>query len=195
MTGAVLDGQERTRPAEAAAPSCRWNRRRPGGATRGRRVIYMTSRSTGPKRCRRTYKIRWPESDHAFYITINDIDAGRPRPPVRSVHQLQEHGALCLDGGADAHDPAVFRRGGDVSFVVEELKAVFDPRGGQWIGGHYVPSLLAAIGEVIERHMIAVGFLPDPRRHANRPGAARRARWSTSVPPACAPAPNAASRR
>jgi ribonucleoside-diphosphate reductase alpha chain len=54
---------------------------------------------------------------------------------------------------------AVFRRGGDVSFVVEELKAVFDPRGGQWMDGRYVPSLLAAIGEVIERHMIDIGFV------------------------------------
>jgi ribonucleoside-diphosphate reductase alpha chain len=54
---------------------------------------------------------------------------------------------------------AVFRRGGDVSFVVEELKAVFDPRGGQWMNGKYVPSLLAAIGGVIERHMIDTGFL------------------------------------
>src|SRR5262249_21941619 len=53
---------------------------------------------------------------------------------------------------------AVFRRGGDVSFVVEELKAVFDPRGGQWMGGRYVPSLLAAIGEGIERHMVDIGF-------------------------------------
>jgi ribonucleoside-diphosphate reductase alpha chain len=56
---------------------------------------------------------------------------------------------------------AVFRRGGDIAFVVEELKAVFDPRGGQWMGGRYVPSLLAAIGEVIERHMIEIGFLPE----------------------------------
>ncbi|TMJ60735.1 MAG: adenosylcobalamin-dependent ribonucleoside-diphosphate reductase, partial [Alphaproteobacteria bacterium] len=55
---------------------------------------------------------------------------------------------------------AVFRRGGDVSFVVEEMKAVFDPRGGAWMEGKYVPSLLAAIGDVIERHMIAIGFLP-----------------------------------
>ena len=55
---------------------------------------------------------------------------------------------------------AVFRRGGDVSFVVDELKAVFDPRGGAWMGGRYVPSLLAAIGDVIERHMIEIGFLP-----------------------------------
>ncbi|MEX2647740.1 MAG: ribonucleoside-diphosphate reductase, adenosylcobalamin-dependent, partial [Alphaproteobacteria bacterium] len=57
---------------------------------------------------------------------------------------------------------AVFRRGGDVSFVVEELKAVFDPRGGQWMDGRYVPSLLAAIGEVIERHMIDIGFMAPP---------------------------------
>ena len=55
---------------------------------------------------------------------------------------------------------AVFRRGGDVSFVVEEMKAVFDPRGGAWMEGKYVPSLLAAIGDVIERHMIEIGFLP-----------------------------------
>jgi ribonucleoside-diphosphate reductase alpha chain len=53
----------------------------------------------------------------------------------------------------------VFRRGGDVSFVVEELKAVFDPRGGAWMEGRYIPSILAAIGGVIERHMISIGFL------------------------------------
>ena len=54
---------------------------------------------------------------------------------------------------------AVFRRGGDVSFVVEELKAVFDPRGGAWMGGKYIPSILAAIGGVIEQHMIRIGFI------------------------------------
>jgi ribonucleoside-diphosphate reductase alpha chain len=54
---------------------------------------------------------------------------------------------------------AVFRRGGDVSFVVEELKAVFDPRGGAWLQGQYIPSILAAIGGVIERHMVAIGFI------------------------------------
>jgi ribonucleoside-diphosphate reductase alpha chain len=67
---------------------------------------------------------------------------------------------------------AVFRRGGDVSFVVDELKAVFDPRGGQWMGGRYVPSLLAAIGEVIERHMIDIGFLATPGRTHEDPYAA-----------------------
>ena len=54
---------------------------------------------------------------------------------------------------------AVFRRGGDISFVVEELKAVFDPRGGQWMHGKYVPSLLAALGGVVETHLIDIGFL------------------------------------
>jgi ribonucleoside-diphosphate reductase alpha chain len=62
---------------------------------------------------------------------------------------------------------AVFRRGGDVSFVVEELKAVFDPRGGQWMGGRYIPSLLAAIGEVIERHLIHIGFMAKPTLDEN----------------------------
>jgi len=54
---------------------------------------------------------------------------------------------------------AVFRRGGEVAFVAEELKQVFDPRGGQWSNGRYVGSLVAAIGDVIERHMIETGFL------------------------------------
>ena len=66
---------------------------------------------------------------------------------------------------------AVFRRGGDISFVVEELKAVFDPRGGQWMNSKYVPSLLAAIGGVIEDHLIAIGFLNAPGELAD-PGAA-----------------------
>ncbi|MFP6733231.1 MAG: ribonucleoside-diphosphate reductase, adenosylcobalamin-dependent, partial [Rhodospirillales bacterium] len=56
---------------------------------------------------------------------------------------------------------AVFRRGGDITFVVDELKAVFDPRGGQWMGGKYVPSLLAAIGDILEQHMRRIGFITD----------------------------------
>ena len=71
---------------------------------------------------------------------------------------------------------AVFRRGGDVSFVVEEMKAVFDPRGGQWMDGRYVPSLLAAIGDVIERHMIEIGFLPPRQRRRARDRATQKRR-------------------
>jgi ribonucleoside-diphosphate reductase alpha chain len=108
----------------------------------------------------KTYKLVWPESDHAMYITINDIldDAGRIRPFEIFINSKNmEHYAWTV--ALTRMISAVFRRGGDVSFVVEELKAVFDPRGGQWMRGRYVPSLLAAIGEVIERHLIDVGFL------------------------------------
>ena len=107
-----------------------------------------------------TYKVRWPESDHAIYITINDIidDQGRRRPfEVFINSKNMEHYAWTV--ALTRMISAVFRRGGDVSFVVEEMKAVFDPRGGHWVGGRYVPSLLAAIGEAIEGHMIATGFL------------------------------------
>ena len=106
-----------------------------------------------------TYKIKWPESDHAIYITINDIEQdGRRRPfEVFINSKNMEHYAWTV--ALTRMISAVFRRGGDVSFVVEELKAVFDPRGGYWMGGRYVPSLLAAIGEVIENHMVQTGFL------------------------------------
>jgi ribonucleoside-diphosphate reductase alpha chain len=76
---------------------------------------------------------------------------------------------------------AVFRRGGDVSFVVEELKAVFDPRGGAWMDGKYIPSILAALGGVIEQHLVATGFIEgegmglksDPRQHVVNLGEAQ----------------------
>lgn len=110
-----------------------------------------------------TYKLRWPESDHAIYITINDVvESGRRRPFEIFINSKNmEHYSWTV--ALTRMISAVFRRGGDVSFVVEELKAVFDPRGGQWLEGRYVPSLLAAIGGIIERHMIDTGFL-DPER-------------------------------
>ena len=116
-----------------------------------------------------TYKIRWPESDHAIYITLNDIvDDGRRRPfEVFINSKNMEHYAWTV--ALTRMISAVFRRGGDVAFVVEELKAVFDPRGGQWMGGRYVPSLLAAIGDVIERHMVEIGFLTPAERAVPQP--------------------------
>jgi ribonucleoside-diphosphate reductase alpha chain len=106
-----------------------------------------------------TYKLKWPESDHAIYVTINDIERdGRRRPFEIFINTRNlEHYAWTV--ALTRMISAVFRRGGDVSFVADELKAVFDPQGGRWISGHYVPSLLAAIGEVIESHMIRIGFL------------------------------------
>jgi ribonucleoside-diphosphate reductase alpha chain len=114
-----------------------------------------------------TYKLKWPDSDHAIYVTINDIEqrdhAGgvsstRRRPFEIFINTRNlEHYAWTV--ALTRMISAVFRRGGDVTFVADELKAVFDPQGGHWVGGRYVPSLLAAIGEVIERHMIRTGFL------------------------------------
>jgi ribonucleoside-diphosphate reductase alpha chain len=123
-------------------------------------VVYMTQPLSRPEGLPgQTYKIRWPDGDHAIYITINDIiQDGRKRPFEIFINSKNmEHYAWTV--GLTRMISAVFRRGGDVSFVVEEMKAVFDPRGGAWMGGKYVPSLLAAIGDVIERHMIDIGFI------------------------------------
>ncbi|WP_166039033.1 adenosylcobalamin-dependent ribonucleoside-diphosphate reductase [Sphingosinicella sp. YJ22] len=100
-----------------------------------------------------TYKLKWPDSPHAVYVTINDIDTPSGRRPFEIFinSKNMEHYAWTL--GLTRMISAVFRRGGDVSFVAEELKAVFDPRGGTWMQRKYVPSLLAAIGGVIERHL------------------------------------------
>lgn len=126
-------------------------------------VVYMTRPLDRPEALPgRTYKITWPDSEHAMYITLNDIlQDGRMRPFEVFINSKNtEHYAWTV--ALTRMISAVFRRGGDVSFVVDELKAVFDPRGGHWMGGRYVPSLLAAIGEVIEQHMITIGFMADP---------------------------------
>ncbi len=100
-----------------------------------------------------TYKLKWPESAHAVYVTINDIEDGGGRRPFEMFinSKNMEHYAWTL--GLTRMISAVFRRSRDVAFVAEELKAVFDPRGGAWMQGRYVPSLLAAIGDVVDRHL------------------------------------------
>ena len=158
VTGAVL----------TAAPAETKPARRAG-------VVYMTDPLERPESLQgRTYKLVWPDSDHAIYITVNDIADGARRRPFEVFinSKNMEHYAWTV--ALTRMISAVFRRGGDVSFVVEELKAVFDPRGGQWMKGRYVPSLLAAIGEVIERHMVEIGFLPA-REAGDRPQLLRRA--------------------
>jgi ribonucleoside-diphosphate reductase alpha chain len=107
-----------------------------------------------------TYKLRWPDSEHAIYVTINDVEVnGRHTPFEIFVNSKNlEHYAWVV--ALTRMISAVFRRGGEVAFVAEELKQVFDPRGGQWNNGQYVPSLVAAIGDIIERHMIQTGFKP-----------------------------------
>jgi ribonucleoside-diphosphate reductase alpha chain len=123
-------------------------------------VVYMTQPLDRPgELLGRTYKIKWLDSDHAFYITINDIEKDGRRRPFEVFINSKNLEAYAWALALTRMISAVFRRGGDVSFVVDELKAIFDPRGGQWMGGRYVPSLLAAIGEVIEKHMVEIGFI------------------------------------
>jgi ribonucleoside-diphosphate reductase alpha chain len=150
VTGAVLEVKpSEPRVVPALAP-----------AARESGVVYIAQPLDRPEELPgRTYKIKWPGSDHAIYITINDVmQDGRRRPFEIFINSKNmEHYAWTV--ALTRMISAVFRRGGDVSFVVEELKAVFDPRGGQWMEGRYVPSLLAAIGGVIERHLVEIGFL------------------------------------
>ncbi|MDB6180347.1 adenosylcobalamin-dependent ribonucleoside-diphosphate reductase [Paracoccus fistulariae] len=129
-------------------------------ADQGADVVYLTEPLDRPGTLDgATYKLKWPGSEHAIYITINDIvQSGHRRPFEIFINSKNmEHFAWTV--ALTRMISAVFRRGGNVSFVVEELKAVFDPRGGAWMQGRYVPSILAAIGGVIERHMIETGFL------------------------------------
>jgi hypothetical protein len=121
-----------------------------------------------------TYKIKTPVSDHAMYVTINDIVLNEG-----TVHEQRRPFEIFINSKNLDHFQwivaltriisAVFRKGGDVTFLVEELKAVFDPRGGYWQpGGKFMPSIIAELGHVIEKHLQTIGLLkssePDPHR-------------------------------
>ena len=110
-----------------------------------------------------TYKLRWPDSEHAIYVTVNDIEQNGGRRPFEVFVNSKNLAHYSWVVALTRMISAVFRRGGEVAFVAEELKQVFDPRGGQWSNGRYVPSLVAAIGDIIERHMIETGFLVRDR--------------------------------
>ncbi|SNS32317.1 adenosylcobalamin-dependent ribonucleoside-diphosphate reductase [Antarctobacter heliothermus] len=123
-------------------------------------VVYMSEPLDRPQALEgNTYKLKWPDSEHAIYLTINDIIVSGHRRPFEVFINSKNMEHFAWTVALTRMISAVFRRGGDVSFVVEELKAVFDPRGGAWVQGKYIPSILAAIGGVIERHMISTGFL------------------------------------
>jgi len=123
-------------------------------------VVYISEPLDRPQALEgQTYKVKWPLTDHAIYITINDVIINGHRRPFEVFINSKNMEHFAWTVALTRMISAVFRRGGDVSFVVEELKAVFDPRGGAWMEGKYVPSILAAIGGVIERHLIAIGFI------------------------------------
>ncbi len=157
VTGSVLSVSESadTAPGESADA--------PQGSdvdANGAEVVYMSEPLDRPQSLEgHTYKLKWPDSEHAIYLTINDIIISDHRRPFEVFinSKNMEHYAWTV--ALTRMISAVFRRGGDVSFVVEELKAVFDPRGGAWVQGKYIPSILAAIGGVIETHLVKTGFL------------------------------------
>ena len=112
-----------------------------------------------------TYKVKTPVSDHAMYVTINDIVLNEGTP-----HENRRPFEIFVNSKNLDHYQwivaltriisAVFRKGGDVTFLVEELKAVFDPRGGYWQpGGKFMPSIIAELGYIIEKHLQDIGLL------------------------------------
>jgi len=112
-----------------------------------------------------TYKVKTPVSDHAMYITINDIilnegteyEKRRPFEIFINSKNLDHYQWIVA---LTRIISAVFRKGGDVTFLVDELKAVFDPRGGYWKpGGKFMPSIIAELGYVVEKHLILIGLL------------------------------------
>ncbi len=151
VTGSVLTVAE---SSEEAPEQTR------GAVSDGGDVIYMSEPLDRPEALEgNTYKLKWPGSEHAIYLTINDIIVGGKRRPFEVFINSKNMEHFAWTVALTRMISAVFRRGGDVSFVVEELKAVFDPRGGAWMEGKYIPSILAAIGGVIEQHLVRIGFI------------------------------------
>ena len=111
-----------------------------------------------------TYKIKTPLTEHALYVTINDIVLN-----ADTEHEKRRPFEVFINSKSMDHFQwivaltriisAVFRKGGDVTFLVEELHSVFDPRGGYFRRGKYTPSLVAEIGDVIERHLKMIGLI------------------------------------
>ena len=130
-------------------------------------VVHMHETVLRPERLMgTTYKLKTPEhvSEHSLFITINDIILNEG-----TVHETRRPFEIFINSKSLEHYQwivaltriisAVFRKGGDVTFLVEELSSVFDPKGGYWNKGKYVPSLIAEIGNVIESHLTEIGML------------------------------------
>lgn len=147
---------------------------RPDGALAD--VIQMHETLERPKKLiGSTYKLKTPDhvSAHAMYITINDIVLNEG-----TEHELRRPFEVFINSKNLEHYQwivaltlimsAVFRKGGDITFLVDELRSVFDPRGGYWNKGKYMPSIIAEIGDVIERHLIDIGMLKNPEPDAEQ---------------------------
>lgn len=136
-----------------------------------------------------TYKIKTPLSEHALYVTINDIILN-----PGTDHESRQPYEIFINSKSMDHFQwvvaltrvisAVFRKGGDVCFLVEELKAVFDPQGGYFKkGGKFMPSLVAEIGDAIESHMKMIGLIKDdgPDEHQKKLIAEKRKEYESRL--------------
>jgi len=136
-----------------------------------------------------TYKVKTPLSEHALYITINDVLLN-----PGTEHELRRPFEIFINSKNMDHFQwivaltriisAVFRKGGDVTFLVEELRSVFDPRGGYFKkGGRYMPSLVAEIGDAIECHLRMIGMLKDDGldEHQKKLVAEKRAQFESAM--------------
>ena len=142
--------------------------KREGGGDRAE-VIRMHEKLERPEMLiGSTYKVKTPVSDHAMYVTVNDIvlnegtehEKRRPFEIFINSKNLDHYQWIVA---LTRIISAVFRKGGDVTFLVEELKAVFDPRGGYWQpGGKFMPSIIAELGHIVEKHLILIGMLAAP---------------------------------
>ncbi len=132
----------------------------------GSKIIHMHEKVERPEvLIGSTYKVKTPVSDHAMYVTINDIvlnqgtenEQRRPFELFINSKTLDHYQWIVA---LTRIISAVFRKGGDVTFLVDELKAVFDPRGGYWKpGGKFMPSIIAELGYVVEKHLTSIGLL------------------------------------
>ncbi|MGV8959915.1 MAG: NrdJb [Stenotrophomonas sp.] len=165
---AVITAEEKAREAAAAAAPVASIERATAEAPVDN-IVHMHERIERPEvLIGSTYKIKSPLVEHAFYVTINDIvlNAG-------SEHEQRRPFEIFINSKSMEHFQwivaltrimsAVFRKGGDVTFIVDEMKAVFDPKGGYFkAGGVYMPSLVAELGYIVEEHMKSIGLLHDP---------------------------------
>jgi hypothetical protein len=120
-----------------------------------------------------TYKIKTPLTEHALYVTINDIVLNADTP-----HERRQPFEIFINSKNMDHFQwvvaltrvisAVFRKGGDSTFLVEELRSVFDPRGGYFKKGKYTPSIVAELGDVIETHLKTIGLIPTEEMDESR---------------------------
>jgi hypothetical protein len=184
----VLTPEDRARESAAAIQAESVTRAKAEAEFPVADIIHMHERIERPEvLIGSTYKIKSPLVEHAMYVTLNDIVLN-----PGTEHELRRPFEIFVNSKSMEHFQwivaltrimsAVFRKGGDVTFLVDEMKAVFDPRGGYFkAGGVYMPSLVAELGAIVEDHMKSIGLIHDPEMsdHQRAILAEKRAAYET----------------